>query len=71
MGRKGNGGELIGREGMRYNTDARGRSLDLHRRPVSGYACLKLNENAMSVQLKVCAVNRPVNFKQRDTAGIN
>jgi len=33
--------------GMRNSTAATGRSLDLHRRPVSGYMrVLKLNENA-------------------------
>jgi len=31
---------------MRNSTAATERSLDLHRRPVSGYVCLKLNENA-------------------------
>jgi len=32
--------------GMRNSTAATGRSLDLHRRPVSGFVRLKLNENA-------------------------
>ena len=43
--------------GMRNSIAAMGRSLELHCRPMSGYVCLKLNQNAMSVQLKVCAVN--------------
>ena len=31
---------------MRKSIAATGRSLDLHRTPVSGYVCLKLKENA-------------------------